>query len=153
MDRRHSYPRLARAAKLVQSNDMFGLSINRFDADPQAVTDILDLQPSSVGRKGEKKLESGKVQRVNTWRLETHPERLFGGVEHEAGLTSIIEQLRGRASRFTRLRDEIRPEIITLYGGLFVRHDSQCGIWLDPDHMGVLASCGVAWGIDIFIED
>ena len=132
---------------------MFGLSINRFDADPQAVTDILELQPTSVARKGEIRAESGKPYRVNTWRLEAHPEQLFGGVEHEAGLAAMIDQIRGRESRFARLRQEVRPELISLYGGLYARHDQQCGIWLDPDHMRVLASCQIGWGLDIFTED
>ena len=129
---------------------MFGLSINRFDSDPERVSDILDLQPTFVARKGEKSPQSGRPYGANLWQLDAHPDRLFGGVEHENGLATIVALLGGREQRFARLRQEVGPEIVSLYGGLYVREDEQCGVWLDPEQMRVLSRCEVGWGLDIF---
>lgn len=138
--------------RLVHFAGMFGLSINRFEADPERVSDILDLQPTLVARRGEVSLESGRPYKASLWQLDVHRERLFGGMEHDNGLAIIVELLRSREQQFARLRQEVRPEVVTLYGGLYVRHE-QCGVWLDPEQMRVLASCEVGWGLDIFTAD
>lgn len=129
---------------------MFALTVNRFEADPDRVTEILDLTPTFVARCGEISEKSGRPYRANLWEFDVHPNRLLGGVEHEAGITALIEHLRSREQHFARLREEVQPEIVTLYGGLYVRPDEQCGLWLDPEQMRVLANCQVAWGLDIF---
>lgn len=132
---------------------MFALCVNRFEADPDKVTDILDLQPTFVARKGEKSASSGRSNLANIWNLDSHPDRLFGGVEHETGLTALVALLRGREDRFARLREEVRPETVTLYGGLYVRQNEQCGIWLNPKQMRLLADCQIEWGLDLFTDE
>ncbi len=144
---------LDQSLPVVHLEGVFGLSINRFNADPQAVSDILDLQPTFVARKGEVSSTSGRPSRHNGWHLDAHPEKLFGGIEHDNGLAIIIELLRSREQRFARLRDEVRPEMVTVYGGLYIRPDEQCGVWLDPEQMQILARCEVGWGLDIFTAD
>jgi hypothetical protein len=144
---------LAQLLPLVHLGGVFGLSINRFNADPQAVSDILDLQPTFVARKGKVSSKSGRPYEANLWRLDVYPERLFGGVEHASGLAAIVELLRGREQKFARLRQEVGPEIVSLYGGIYVRQDEQCGVWLDPEEMRVLALCEVGWGLDVFTAD
>ena len=137
-------------SSLVQSGDVFVLAINRFDADPDRVTEILDLQPTFVARKGELRPQSGRPHGANLWQLDAHPERLLGGVEHEAGLAAIVALLRGRERQFASLRETVRPQIVTLHGGLYVNQNEQCGVWLDPEQMRVLTDCEVGWGLDIF---
>jgi len=60
-------------------------------------------------------------------------------------------QLRGKEAAFAEVRARIRPESITVYGG--VHHDGeQCGIWLEPEQMAALASCGIGWGVDVLLD-
>lgn len=132
---------------------MFELTVARFDADPNRVTQILGLQPTFVGCKGEISPQSGRPYGANRWALDAHPDRLLGGVEHEAGLVALIELLRGREERFSQLRKEVRPEVITLYGGLYKRPGEQCGVWLEPEQMRLLADCQVGWGLDLFTAE
>ena len=140
-------------AGLLQSFAMFALTITGFDADPDEITDILDLQPTFVARKGEVSPQSGRPCRGNRWHLDAHPDRLFGGVEHDAGLTAIVALLRGREEQFARLRQVVRPETVTLYGGLYVDENGQCGIWIDPEQMRVLTDCEVGWGLELFTAE
>ena len=132
---------------------MFALTINRFDADPDKVSDILDLQPTFVARKGEVSPQSGRPYGGNLWQLDAHPDRLFGADEHEAGLAAIVALLRGREQQFARMRQVVRPEKVTLYGGLYVNENEQCGVSLDQAQMCGLTDCGVSWGMDIFPAD
>jgi hypothetical protein len=56
----------------------------------------------------------------------------------------MLDHLRGRESQFARLREEIEPRSVSIYGGLYVAVDRQYGVFLDPDPMRVLSDCGVA---------
>jgi len=127
---------------------MLALAITRFDADPAVVSQILDLEPTSIWRRGELS-ESGRPHIVNAWWLDAHPAKLAQGIEHEHALSEIIERIRGRESRFARLRDEVAPEILTISGEMHAP-GGEWGVWLSPDQMSVLASCGVGWGLDLF---
>ncbi len=42
---------------------------------------------------------------------------------------------------------------MTIYGGLYVKPDEQCGIWLNAEQMRVLSTCGIGWGVDVFVSD
>ena len=131
---------------------MFTLMITGFDADPQIVTDLIGLEPSSTVVKGEMGT-SGHKHKFNGWWLEAHPDRLKNGVDHAESVSAIINQLRGREAAFQQLKKDLQPGQITLYGAVYFNPDGQCGLWLDASDMGVLAACAVDWGIDLFAED
>lgn len=127
---------------------MLTLTIARFDVDPDAVTEILDLAPTSVARRGEPR-PSGRLHDFNVWKLELHAAPLLDGREHANAIDTLIGQLKGREHRFAELARTIKPASITIYGG-FYASDEQQGIWLDADQMAVLAACGIGWGLDLF---
>jgi hypothetical protein len=126
---------------------MLSLSIARFDADPDAVTDILGLVPTHVGRRGEPR-PSGRLYDFNIWSLELHASPIVAGREHESAIINLVEQLRGREHLFVDLANTIKPASISVYGAFHVS-DEQQGIWLEPDQMAVLAACGIGWGLDL----
>jgi hypothetical protein len=127
---------------------MLTLTIARFDADPDVVTNILGLVPTSVARRGEPR-PSGRLHDFNMWHLELHAAPLVDGREHANAVGTLIDQLKGREHRFAELAKTIRPASISIYGGFYVS-DEQQGVWLDPDQMAVLAACGIGWGLDLF---
>jgi hypothetical protein len=130
---------------------MLALAITRFEADPAEVSQILDLEPTSIWRKGEIG-ENGQPRRVNAWWLDAYPVQLEQGIDHEQALSAIIDRIRGRESHFARLRDEVAPEILTISGEMH-SPKGEWGVWLSPDQMSVLANCGVSWGLDLFRAD
>ncbi|MER9632435.1 MULTISPECIES: DUF4279 domain-containing protein [unclassified Mesorhizobium] len=131
---------------------MISLSISDFDADPERVTAILSLEPTRIVRKGDP-MRNGSPRKKNGWSLDGPRQRLRSGAEHENAVNYLIEQMRGREEAFARLRQEVRPKQITIYGGFYTSYDEQCGIWLEPSAMRVLADRGVGWGLDLFVED
>lgn len=131
---------------------MLTLSITGFDCDPQIVTDILDIQPTSVVRAGEV-TPAGRAASFSSWWLEAHADRLTGGADHDDAVKVLVRAVRGRAAAFQRLRERVRPKEVTLYGGLYHKGDSQCGIWLDAEDMLCLGECGIAWGLDLFGDE
>ncbi len=131
---------------------MITLTIDDFDADPDRVTAILGLKPSRIVRMGDA-AGNGRLYKKNGWRLDGPIETLRSGTEHENAVEYLIERIRGREIAFAQLRREVKPKQITIYGGLYHRNDEQCGIWLEPSAMRVLAECGIGWGLDVFVED
>lgn len=131
---------------------MLALGITGFDGDPQIVTDILNIQPTSVVRAGDV-TRSGRVAKFNGWWLEARADRLTGGADHDAAVKVLVSAVRGRAKAFQSLRERVAPKEVTLYGGLYHQGDSQCGIWLDAEDMLCLGGCGIAWGLDLFGDD
>jgi hypothetical protein len=129
---------------------MLTLAITGFHSDPAKVTDILGIEPTAVGHKGIETLPSKRPKHFNGWWREAHPDRLTSGMRHDAGLSALVDLLRGREECFARLREEVRPEAVGIYGGFYVPPDQQSGIWLDPEQMRVLAACEVEWGLDLF---
>ena len=127
---------------------MLTLTIARFDVDPDAVTDILGLAPTSVARRGEPRT-SGRLHDFNMWHLELHAAPLVDGREHESAIVKLIGQLKGREHLFAELAKTIEPGSVSIYGGFYVS-DEQQGIWLEPEQMAVLAACGISWGLDLF---
>jgi hypothetical protein len=125
---------------------MLALCITGFDVDPTIVTRTIGFEPTSVGRIGEPS-PSGRPRRFNGWWHEAESQRLAGGEQHDDALVRILENLNGREDRFAELRETIRPKQISIYGGLYVPSDAQCGVWLEPDQMMLLAACGVGWGL------
>ena len=130
---------------------MLCLSITGFDADPDRVTELLQIAPTEVARKGEV-ARSGRPHRSNAWWLDVNPAKLTDGGTHSAALRLLIERLRHSAERFERLREALKPESIEIYGGLYVQPGEQCGVWLDPEEMLVLSACGIGWGLDVFVD-
>jgi hypothetical protein len=131
---------------------MFTLMITGFDADPQTVTDLIGLEPSSIAIKGQTS-KSGREHRSNGWWFEAHQERLGDGAGHAQAISKIVAHLRGREEAFQRLKQEVRPDQVTLYGALYFNPERQCGLWLDASDMEVLAACGVDWGLDLIAQD
>ena len=131
---------------------LLALCITGFDADPDRVTDILEIEPTRVARKGELS-KSGRVNTFNGWWLEGTGNRLAGGEEHASVLTQILHRLNGREEKFALLRKQIQPKSVTIYGGIYVHADTQCGVFLDPPDMRLLADCGIGWGLEVFTAD
>ena len=126
---------------------MLSLTIARFSADPDRVTELLQITPSSVQREGES-TETGRVIRFNTWSLELHQEPLTDGQAHESAIAALIDRLRGREPLFVELAKSISPKSVSIYGAFYVS-DEQQGVWLEPAQMAVLAACGIGWGLDL----
>lgn len=131
---------------------MLSLAITHFDADPDEVTELLRLEPTSTERLGAV-TPSGRLSQFNGWWLEAHVARVTSGGEHDAALSTLLDLLRGREAQFAMLRDRLSPRQVTIYGGLYVSPEEQCGVWLEPEQMQVLAACGVGWGLDLFVAD
>jgi hypothetical protein len=131
---------------------MLTLAITGFEADPNRVTEILGVKPTTVKHAGIATLPSKRPARFNGWFFDAHPGRLSGGADHDRALDRIIELLKGREQRFAKLREEVQPETVGVYGGLHLRPNEQAGVWLDPAQMLVLANCQVEWGLDLFIR-
>ena len=131
---------------------MLWLAITGFDADPERVTELLQIAPTYVAHKGTVS-RSGQLHRSNGWWLESSPAKLTDGGSHDTALNLIIERLRDRAERFEKLREEIKPASVRIYGGLYKSLDEQSGVWLDSEQMRVLSACGIGWGLDIFVND
>jgi hypothetical protein len=131
---------------------MLCLAITGFEADPDEVTKLLQLEPTATVRRGEL-TRSGRPSRFNGWWLEAHKARVTSGGQHDAAIGVLIDHLRGREARFAILRDNLGPQQVTVYGGLYFATEEQCGVWLEPEQMKVLASCGVGWGLDLFVAD
>jgi hypothetical protein len=127
---------------------MLCLSITGFEVNPDQVTELLGLEPSSTIREGEAH-KSGRISKFNGWWLELHEAPLLDGGEHANAIDALIGQLKGREPRFVELARTIKPESITIYGGFYVS-DEQQGVWLDAGQMAVLATCGIGWGLDLF---
>jgi hypothetical protein len=126
---------------------MLTFTIARFDADPDAVTHILCLSPTSVSRRGEPR-PSGRLHTFNSWHLELHPGPIIDGRQHADAIRVLINQLKGREHLFTELANKIMPASVSVYGAYYVA-DEQQGVWLDPDEMAVLAACGIGWGLNL----
>jgi hypothetical protein len=129
---------------------MLQLSITGFDADPDDVTRILGLMPTSVGRRGDPRA-SGRPRDFNGWWLELHAPPLGDGAAHHSAIEALVAQLQGKEARFAELRERVHPKSIDIYGGIY-HGDEQCGVWLEPAQMAVLAGCGIGWGLDIFLD-
>lgn len=140
-----------RAAPL-HSPCMLSLIVMGFDAEPEVVTDILQLEPTSVRRKGDLG-RTGKPSRFSGWHFDVHPGRLKNGQQHEDALARLMARLRDREVHFARLHSEVRPNDVGIYGGMYIPANGQCGIWLMPDHMMTLARCGVAWDMHLSVDD
>lgn len=130
---------------------MLTLMITGFEADPQRVTTILGIEPTSTARKGELS-KSGRPRLFDAWWLDVHPEPLRDGESHVRAVAIMVGFLRGRDAAFKRLRDELNPKPITIYGGFYVKANAQSGLWLDPGEMAVMVACGVGWGVDLFVD-
>ena len=130
---------------------MLTLAITGFNADPDRVTDIVGIEPTLVGRLGEPS-RNGKPRAFNGWWKGVEPERLVDDRQHADAMVRMLDHLRGRESHFALLRKEIEPRTVTIYGGLYIQPDQQCGVFLDPDQMRILADCGVGWGLDLFVD-
>jgi len=131
---------------------MLSLAITGFDADPERVTELLQITPTHVARKGTFS-RSGRPHCSNGWWLESSPAKLTDGGSHDTALNLLIERLRDSAERFERLREEIKPASVIIYSGLHPALDEQSGVWLDPEQMRVLSACGIGWGLDIFVNE
>lgn len=134
----------------VPSEPMLCFSITGFEPDPDLVTETLGITPTLVRRRGIAG-QSKRPSTFNGWWLDAHEDRLVDGAQHSSALNHILGQLRGRIERFATLRDLIKPQSMTIYGGIYVPADEQCGIWLDSGQMQLLASCGIGWGVDLFV--
>jgi len=126
---------------------MLTLTIARFDADPDAITDILDLTPTSVSRRGHPR-SSGRLYDCNAWHLELQVAPIIDGLQHESAIAALIDQLKGREQRFAEMAKTIRPASVSIYGGYYVS-DEQQGVWLEPGQMSVLSACGIGWSLDL----
>lgn len=130
---------------------MLCLAITGFEADPDLVSELVDLTPTSVARRGTP-TRGGRTYQFNGWWLEAHEDAITGGAQHHAGIDALVAQLRSRVDRFATLRDRLSPKSVTIYGGLYVSPNAQCGLWLEPHQMRVLAACGIGWGLDLFVD-
>ena len=130
---------------------MLSLIVMGFGVEPEVVTDVLQLQPTSVRRKGEVG-RTGRPNQSNGWHLDVHPDRLSDGKQHEDALALLLSHLRGREANFARLHSEVNPDDVGVYGGMYVPAEGQCGIWLMPDDMMTLAQCGIAWDMHLTVD-
>ena len=131
---------------------MLCLAIIGFDSDPDRVTELLKIAPTEIARKGTLS-RSGRLHMSNGWWFEVHADRLTDGGQHNTALNRLLSHLQDSKERFRELRETLKPTSITIYGGLYHKPGDQCGVWLDSDQMHVLASSGIGWGLDLFMND
>jgi hypothetical protein len=127
---------------------MLRIAITGFSADPDTITEMLGIEPTRVRRV----IDPGP-RRFNGWWFDAHPGRLRDGGDHAGSLTVLRQVLDGRADRFRAVAEQLRPSQMTIYGGLYHHTDDQCGVWLEPDDMALLATCRLGWGLDIFVAE
>jgi hypothetical protein len=78
---------------------MLTLAITGFETDPDRVTEILQITPTTIGRVGDIG-RSGRPAAFNGWWLEAHEERLTDGRQHSAALATIVGRLQGKEESF-----------------------------------------------------
>src|SRR6476661_7535712 len=104
---------------------MLTLAITGFEADPARVTQILEIDPTNVAHKDGINPRNERERTFNGWWREAHAARLSTGGDHDVALSVLIDLLRGREERFARLREEVRPEAVGIYGGFYKVGDEQ----------------------------
>jgi hypothetical protein len=115
---------------------MLFLSIAGFDFDPDVVTEILDIAPSWIARKGEV-LRDGQLRQTNQWRREACSNTMASGADHEDALGIVTSLLLGREAAFAELRKRVDPRSVEIWGTLDV-DAYQSKVWLDPSSMKLL---------------
>ena len=131
---------------------MLCLSITGFETDPDQVTDILELVPTGLARKGDIG-KSGRTRDFNGWWHDIHAARLTDGGMHDKALDELLQLLKGQEDKFLALRETIKPRQVVIYGGLYHGRDEQCGVWLNVEQMRLLAALGIEWSLDLFSQD
>jgi hypothetical protein len=129
---------------------MLFLSIAGFNADPDAVTKILGIEPTWVARKGDA-LNGGRFRKTNQWRFAVRSTPLASGGDHKDALETLTRLLAKREAAFAELHAHLKPQSVEIWGNLDV-DSNQSKIWLDPISMKLLAACGVVWGLDLTPE-
>jgi hypothetical protein len=87
---------------------MLCLAITDFAVDPDRVTDLLRIVPTTVARKGTH-ARSGRPHQSNGWWLEARNAEVLDGGSYNEALNRLIEQLSESADRFATLREVLRP--------------------------------------------
>jgi hypothetical protein len=128
---------------------MLRLMVVGFECDPHRIGEILGLTPTVISRAGEISPNSGGRYRVSAWHIVIDRE-LRGGGDHDDALNELLGMVNGRTERFERLRNEVRPEKVTISGGFYLDPALQGGVWLDPPQMKTLSDCGIGWGLDFY---
>ncbi|HEX4183253.1 MAG TPA: DUF4279 domain-containing protein [Caulobacteraceae bacterium] len=126
------------------------MAITGFEADPDEVTELLQLEPTSTARRGTPS-RSGRIHQFNGWWLEAHAAAVTSGSQQDAALRILLNHLQGKEACFVALRDRLKPQQVAIYGGFYVSPVEQGGVWLEASQMQALAACGVAWGLDLFV--
>lgn len=114
------------------------------------MTKLLQLEPTSTARRGAP-TRAGRAYQFNGWWLEAHEAAVTSGSQQHAALGVLLNHLRGREALFATLREKLKPRQVMIYGGLYLSPEEQSGVWLEPDQMQALATCGVGWGLDLFV--
>jgi hypothetical protein len=130
---------------------MLTLAITGFAADPADVARLLGIQPSKTATVGQLQADGrGSAYEFNGWWSEVRSKILGNrGIEHAEAMTEIVEIMSGREPLFQSVWRELCPKKMEIYGAMKVPRNDQCGIWLEPREMAVLANCWVGWGIDL----
>jgi hypothetical protein len=129
------------------------------DFDPDALTELLDITPTRVYRRGEG-LKSGRVRPYSAWMWET-AER----VEHDSEL--LIQEV---LDTFEAVADELADArarwsldlqvglVISMYGSIEADPDGTSGamvstpaLYLSPETLRRLAELGCALDIDSYV--
>jgi uncharacterized protein DUF4279 len=127
---------------------MLCLMITGFDGEPSRISEILGLTPTQVSIVGQPS-PGGRRHRKSGWHL-TLEAPIRSGEEHQRLLDELLSQISRRQKQFAAMRAEMKPETVSIYGGLHFTPDEQTGLWLTQDQMRVLVECGIEWGLDIF---
>ena len=145
------WPKYQACVRSTLGISMLSLIIAGFEGSPDRVTEILDIQPTFSSVAGDISSRSGKPFRKTSWQFTIHDDIGSGG-DHSRAIDQLLAMLGGRTQRFHRLRDELSPQSIEIYGGLHFAGGEQAGVRLDATQMRVLADCGIGWGIDLFAD-
>lgn len=128
---------------------MLCLSINGFEVEPSRITEILGIQPTTVQRRGETSPVTGRPFRKSQWIL-AFEEKVETFDDHAFLLDKIISIVSDKCEQFLFMRGEVKPESVSIYGGMYLKSGGQHGIGLTVTQMKALSECEIDWGVDIF---
>jgi hypothetical protein len=113
------------------------------ELDPDALTSLLGLQPSSAWRKGSVNERTGLVRKANRWNLAS---RLDGSNSLEDQIEDVLAQIRPVGDKVSSLLTKFEGWIQLV--GYF--HENFPGLTLNPGSMIELASLNLGMDFDFY---
>lgn len=131
---------------MEESQVLVSFEIHGFDVDPDEITRLLKLKPTSVERKGKTAPNSTQVAKVNSWTLASS---LRDEQDVDAHLQDLIEKL----GSFDEL-DKLKPIWSAQFNCIvhFVGDDHSPYLGLSPSTLKSVGDMGCGFEVEYFIH-